>query len=464
MQLSQRHRIVVQVVLPLLFGYLITIALQLRTSSYLREYHNVLTRDIDEKLVVREMEIAFGRQIQQWQNILLRGRDAEDFDHYRAAFFAEEAHVRLHLRELENVEGRELRRAMLEFRDFHTRLGVKYRKALTQLEQTADRTPFAIDESVRGIDQPSAAMAERIAATIDAKIVQRNLELERHIELERTVAWALTTLLFGIAALGLLRVFRGLRQQEEQLHKKRHLDALGRVSGGIAHHFNNLLMVIGGYSDMLEKEHSPQSEAGEAVRAIKQSSSRCAALVKQLLAYTSRRPMQKSRIDANVWLRQLQPRLAELTTAAVHVNWDLAADAGIVFVDAEDLQEAFLNLIRNALDAMPEGGTLTLQTRRTMVERPTAMTSDRSPEEDCLVVSVTDTGIGMDEEVLEHAFEPFFTTKGSQRGGLGLSMCLGFARQCGGDATAQSVYGEGTTVSIILPQKREQGVNPQAPA
>ena len=242
------------------------------------------------------------------------------------------------------------------------------------------------------------------------------------------------------------------RSTEEKLYQAQKLEALGRLTAGIAHDFNNLLMAIGGATGQIAVLGEPTN--APRVRTILRSVDRGATLTRQLLAFGRKQNLEPRSVDINVMLREWEKLL--LATLGGYAQLVLRLDPSpmIAFVDAAQLENAVLNLVINARDAMPIGGTLTITTDRRHL-------SGREDGTEGLVgdfvrLAVTDTGHGMSEEVRLRAFEPFFTTKGMQAGsGLGLSQVYGLVQQSGGMVRIDSEVGEGTTVALYLPQSHQ---------
>jgi len=231
-----------------------------------------------------------------------------------------------------------------------------------------------------------------------------------------------------------------LEEARAALFQSQKLQALGELTGGIAHDFNNLITVVRGSAEMLKRSDLTPEKRDRYLDAIVETAERAAALTSHLLAFGRRQALKPQVIDMNVRLDALADVLGRMLGSHIEVKLDLAADLWRVEVDPAQLESALLNAAINARDAMPDGGTLTLQTA-----------NDEQAGEVC--VAVSDTGEGMAPEVLNRAFEPFFTTKSVGKGtGLGLSQIHGFAAQTGGRAEIESRPGRGTTVRIVLPR------------
>jgi signal transduction histidine kinase len=236
---------------------------------------------------------------------------------------------------------------------------------------------------------------------------------------------------------------------ELQLVQAQKMDALGQLSGGIAHDFNNLLTGIIASLGLLVREIDDGSEEGArryAATAM-DAARRAASLTHRLLAFARQQPLDARAVDVNARVLSLQELLRRTIGEQVALRFDLDPGAGIASVDANQLENAVLNLAVNARDALPDGGTICIATRRAQVREADALQPGGYVE-----VSVGDNGTGIPADVIDKVFDPFFTTKPIGQGtGLGLSMTYGFARQSGGTARIESVPGEGTTVTLLLP-------------
>ena len=230
-----------------------------------------------------------------------------------------------------------------------------------------------------------------------------------------------------------------LEEARAALFQSQKLQALGELTGGIAHDFNNLITVIRGSAEMLKRPDLDPQKRERYLEAIVETSDRAASLTGHLLAFGRRQALKPEVIDLNVRLDALAEVLGRMLGSHIEVKLDLARDLWRVEADPAQLESALLNAAINARDAMPEGGTITLSTAN----------CEKAGE---VCVAVTDTGEGMEQEVLDRAFEPFFTTKSVGKGtGLGLSQIHGFAAQTGGRAEIESAPGRGTTVRVYLP-------------
>jgi PAS domain S-box-containing protein len=240
---------------------------------------------------------------------------------------------------------------------------------------------------------------------------------------------------------------------EAALRQSQKMEAVGQLTGGLAHDFNNLLTGIIGSLDLMQGQLARGRTTGleRYVSAATASATRAAALTHRLLAFSRRQTLDPKRLAPNRLVRGLQELLSRTVGPAIDLRTELAAEAGAILCDPNQLENALLNLAINARDAMPGGGTLTIATANLAVGAAPAAALDLAPG-DYVTVSVTDTGTGMSPDVAARAFDPFFTTKPMGEGtGLGLSMIYGFATQSGGQVRIESREGQGTTVRLYLP-------------
>jgi CheY-like chemotaxis protein len=244
---------------------------------------------------------------------------------------------------------------------------------------------------------------------------------------------------------------------EEQLRQAQKMEAVGRLAGGIAHDFNNLLTGIMGSAEMALMGGGIGESVDEYLQDIKQSAERAASLTAQLLAYSRRQVLRPVILDLNDLVSRNQKILSRFLGEHITLETRLHPGAGRVKADPGLFDQVILNLAVNARDAMPEGGRLTIETRSETLDKDFyALHPDVKPGE-YVVMSVSDTGHGMDESTLQRIFEPFFTTKETGRGtGLGLSSVYGTVRQSSGHVFVESRPGRGTTFTLYLPRTREK--------
>lgn len=245
---------------------------------------------------------------------------------------------------------------------------------------------------------------------------------------------------------------RDRNRLEEQFRQAQKMEAVGRLAGGVAHDFNNLLTVITGYSDMLLASRDLKDAQRTALEEIRRSAERGGALTHQLLAFSRRQPLEARMVRLNELILQIEKLLRRLIGEDIELVTIPAASFDTVEADPGRLEQVIMNLVVNARDAMPNGGKLTIETGSVQLsENFSAKQLGVAPGR-YVVLSVTDTGVGMNEETQSHLFEPFFTTKNPGRGtGLGLATAYGIIRQSGGAIRIESQLGRGTTARIYLP-------------
>jgi PAS domain S-box-containing protein len=247
---------------------------------------------------------------------------------------------------------------------------------------------------------------------------------------------------------------------EAELLQAQKLESLGRLAGGIAHDFNNMVFAIRGYAEMLTEDLAPEVrerfdfEAAErAVRAISDAADRAGTLTAQLLAFSRRQVVSPEVLDPNATIVELEPLLRRLIGENITLVLRLHDSTGRLRADPGQLDQILVNLAVNARDAMPAGGTVTIETGNVEFDEPYASSHfDVSPGP-YVMIAVSDTGIGMDQETRDHIFEPFFTTKQVGKGtGLGLATIYGIVRQAGGHIWLYSEPGHGTTFKLYFPR------------
>jgi two-component system, cell cycle sensor histidine kinase and response regulator CckA len=239
---------------------------------------------------------------------------------------------------------------------------------------------------------------------------------------------------------------------EEQFRQAQKMEAVGRLAGGVAHDFNNLLTVITGYSDLLLTSRELKDTQRTALEEIRRSAERGGALTHQLLAFSRRQPMVSRTVRLNELVMQIEKMLKRLIGEDIELVTIPAASRDTVTADAGRLEQVIMNLVVNARDAMPNGGKLTIETSTIQLGENFSAQHLGVPAGPHVAISITDTGVGMDEETQNHLFEPFFTTKSPGRGtGLGLATAYGIIRQSGGAIGMFSQLGSGTTARIYLP-------------
>ena len=238
-------------------------------------------------------------------------------------------------------------------------------------------------------------------------------------------------------------------QAEAALRRAQKLEAVGQLTGGVAHDFNNLLTIIIGALDLMERHPDDAARRERMVEAAQGAARRGERLTQQLLAFSRRQALKPERLNVDALLRESEPLLRRAVGEAVSLSMAAGAPDAIAFVDPSQFEAAVMNLVVNARDATPPGGSIRVETFRCSIAA--GQVEDLDPD-DYLCVAVHDTGEGMNADVVARVFEPFFTTKETGRGtGLGLSQAYGFARQSGGAIAIESAPGQGATVRIYLP-------------
>ncbi|MDA8248096.1 MAG: ATP-binding protein, partial [Rhodospirillales bacterium] len=237
------------------------------------------------------------------------------------------------------------------------------------------------------------------------------------------------------------------------------METVGQLTGGVAHDFNNLLTAILGGADLLTRRLTGLDETSRRVLAgISDAAQRGAALVHRLLAFSRKQALRPEVTDVNRLIAGMSELLRRTLGEQIAVETVLAGGLWRTSIDRNQLENAILNLAVNARDAMPDGGRLTLETGNTLLDDEYAATNPEAKPGQFVLVAVSDSGAGMNAEVMRRAFEPFFTTKPEGAGtGLGLSQVYGFVRQSGGTVKIYSEPGQGTTVKLYLPRHVGEG-------
>jgi signal transduction histidine kinase/ActR/RegA family two-component response regulator len=245
------------------------------------------------------------------------------------------------------------------------------------------------------------------------------------------------------------------RLLEEQFYQAQKMEAVGRLAGGVAHDFNNLLSVILGYSELLSTSIDP--EKLKQVLQIKLAAGRAAALTTQLLAFSRRQVLYPRALDVNSTIAETDKMLRRLIGEDVHLRLQLAPKLWFTHADPAQVTQVLMNLAVNARDAMPKGGNLIITTGNVTLDKELTGTGTAVPPGDWILMSVSDTGVGMDVETQARIFDPFFTTKPEGKGtGLGLATVYGIVRQAGGHIVFSSELNRGTTFNLYLPRVPER--------
>jgi len=248
------------------------------------------------------------------------------------------------------------------------------------------------------------------------------------------------------------RAEEALRQSEKQFRQSQKMEAVGRLAGGIAHDFNNLLTIIMGYSQILLTELGPQHPLRGKIEETLKAGGKAASLIRQLLTFSSKQSMDPKILTLNTAVTSLENMLRRLIGEDVQFAIKLDPKNGRLRADQTQLEQVLVNLVVNARDAMPKGGTITIETAQVELTRSPVYHIAPLQPGSYVRLAVSDTGCGMDLKTQSHIFEPFFTTKGEGKGtGLGLSTVYGIVTQCGGAIDVTSRVGHGTRFDLYFP-------------
>ncbi|MDL1970181.1 MAG: ATP-binding protein [Candidatus Desulfofervidaceae bacterium] len=262
----------------------------------------------------------------------------------------------------------------------------------------------------------------------------------------------------GETTLSILRDITPYKQLEAQLVQAQKMEAIGRLVGAIAHDFNNILQAIIGYSQLLLKKMDERDPRWGYIHQINKLSSRAADLIGRLLLFSRKHQVETTLVNLNQVVNNIGEMIVRIIGEDVQCKFFLDSELWEVEADVSQIEQLIMNLIVNAREAMPEGGKLSIETKNISMDEMYASVHGVKPG-DYVMLSVTDTGIGMDEEVKQHCFEPFFTTK-KDGTGLGLSVVYGIVSRMEGCIKIYSELNKGTTVKIYLP-KAKSGVSPR---
>lgn len=248
---------------------------------------------------------------------------------------------------------------------------------------------------------------------------------------------------------------------ETRIAQSQKMQAIGQLAGGVAHDFNNLLTVIIGNSEFLLMRHSAGDPSFREINEVHQNALRAATLVGQLLAFSRQQTLQPRVLALRDSIGELALMLRRLLREGIELKLEHGSDLWSVRVDETQISNVLINLVINARDAMPRGGTVTIATRNETVHQPIALGTGTLPADDYVRIDVRDTGVGIPHEHLEKIFDPFFTTKPVGQGtGLGLATVYGIIKQTGGFVSVESEIGKGTIFQIFLPRDKGEPVQP----
>jgi signal transduction histidine kinase len=254
------------------------------------------------------------------------------------------------------------------------------------------------------------------------------------------------------------------RQREERISRLEKMEAIGRLSGGIAHNFNNILTAIIGNCELLRPRVVGDPKALRHAEAIQWAAQRASMLTRELLAFACRQQMRPQLVELNNVVRDLEPLLRGVISKDITFEFDLAHELGAVLTDPAQMEQVVMNLVLNARDAMPNGGQITVRTRMDELAEAREGQPDSIPAGPYVTLSIQDTGMGIDPAVVPRIFEPFFTTKeGEKSTGLGLSTVYGIVQQNKGHISVETVPGAGTTFVIYLPRHEQAAASTARP-
>ncbi len=246
------------------------------------------------------------------------------------------------------------------------------------------------------------------------------------------------------------------KQLEDQLLHAQKMEAVGRLAGGVAHDFNNMLTVISGYNRMMLDDLPPDDPLRANAEEIQVAADRAAALTNQLLSFSRRQIMRPRVIGVNATIANIEKMLHRLIGEDVDLVLSPSSEAGNINADPTAIEQVVVNLVVNARDAMPSGGKVTIETANATLDSTYARSHLGVHPGEFVMIAVSDTGMGMDAETRSHIFEPFFTTKAKGKGtGLGLATVYGIVKQSGGDIWVYSELGKGTTFKLYFPRVAE---------
>jgi PAS domain S-box-containing protein len=318
-----------------------------------------------------------------------------------------------------------------------------------------DGTPFTIekrylrpDGTVLWVSNSVAPVRDAAGQVVAAVAVSQDVTARRAAEDDLRRLNETLEQLVETRTAALLREAEERRRAEEAARQAEKLAALGQLTGGVAHDFNNLLQVVTSGAALLKRTSVPEARKAEILEGMIKAGKNARDLTGRLLAFARQQALRPEVIDMKARIGSMSDLLRQTLGSRIRVETDIEPDLWPVRADASQLEVAILNLAVNARDAMPEGGTLTIQARNATLDA----TGERAAGE-YVCIAVSDTGEGMPPHILSRVLEPFFTTKGPGKGtGLGLPQVYGFARQSGGDLRIDSEPGCGTVVSLHLPR------------
>ena len=358
----------------------------------------------------------------------------------RAQIAASADHIRADLRELETIApGPAMQRLM-----------ALLQQNLAILERHLLVVAAGEDEKANDLSNEAAAVFEQLTDELTAVAARFSRASDRAYQYGFVGTAALLLVLYLAFAISLALLVRTQKQsaaKSERLRQAQKMEAVGQLAGGIAHDFNNLLLAIRGFAELAESTLEPNATARKGIREVIASADRAKALTSQLLAFSREQVLLPVVIDPNAAVSDVVTLLERLIGEDVTIQVDLDPDAPRIEVDEGQFGQVIVNLAVNARDAMPDGGRLTITTARSNVFH-SAAGDEPGP---WVVISVSDTGSGIDAQTLARIFDPFFTTKEAASGtGLGLATVSGIVAQSRGHISVKSRLGHGTTFQVFL--------------
>ena len=262
---------------------------------------------------------------------------------------------------------------------------------------------------------------------------------------------------------GIVRDITEYKQLQNELIQAQKMEGIGALAGGLAHDFNNILTVVHGYAELLISDHDDGDPRLNDLYKIVEAAKAGSELVRSLLAFSRKSEIEQRPMNLNKQVEQMGKLLSRTIPKMINIETSLSAAPATITADPGQVGQVLMNLAINAKDAMPDGGTLTIETRNIMVDDEYCSTRLRLRPGAWVLLTVSDTGCGMNEETLDHIFEPFFTTKEVNVGtGLGLAVVYGIVKQHGGEIMCSSELGRGTTFSVYLPALEQHEPGPEA--
>lgn len=299
-------------------------------------------------------------------------------------------------------------------------------------------TLHVVDTVPREMDEPQARALRALASQVLAEMERRR------------------------ASSQLAATLKDLKKTEEQFWQSQKMEGIGRLAGGVAHDFNNLLMIITGNAQIIHESLDEKDPLRASCRDILGASATAASVIRQLLAFSRKQTIAPSLVDVNALIAETSSMLRHLISENIELQVKPAASVDTIQADPTQLQQIIMNLTVNARDAMPQGGTLRIETANHDLDGQIALSHPAGKTGKWVELCVSDTGTGMDEHTRKHLFDPFYTTKGVGKGtGLGLSTVYGIVRQSGGSITVDSALGRGTRFRIFFPAARQRVFEPE---